>query len=52
MKYRVMLTYDEILEADDVREALIEANLDGLSDIIEFGKITVEPVIGKWDSCI
>ncbi len=44
MKYRVMLTYDEILEADDVREALIEANLDDLSDIIEFGKITVEPV--------
>jgi len=44
MKYRVMLTYDEILEADDVREALIEANLDGLSDIIEFGQITVEPV--------
>ena len=52
MKYRVMFTYDEIVEADDVREALIEANLDDLSDVIEFGKITVEPVIGKWDSCI
>ena len=36
MKYRVMFTYDEVVEADDVREALIEANLDDLSDVIEF----------------
>lgn len=39
-----MFTYDEIIEADDVREALIEANLDDLSDVIEFGQVTVEPV--------
>jgi len=44
MKYRVMFTYDEVVEADDVREALIEANLDDLSDIVNFGEITVEPV--------
>ena len=44
MKYRVMFTYDEIIKADDVREALIEANLDNLSEIIDVGKITVEPV--------
>ena len=44
MKYRVMFTYDEVVEADDVREALIEANLNDLSDVVDFGEITVEPV--------
>ena len=44
MKYRVMFTYDEVVEADDVREALIEANVDELSDILEFGELVVEPV--------
>lgn len=44
MKYRVMFTYDEIIEADDVREALIKANLDDLSDVVDFGEMTVEPV--------
>jgi len=44
MKYRVMFTYDEVVEADDVREALIEANLDDLSDVVDFGEITVEPM--------
>ena len=43
MKYRVMFTYDEVVEADDVREALIETwfNIDeqSISD-----KATVEPV--------
>tara|TARA_S200002703_G_scaffold140516_1_gene131804 strand:+ start:355 stop:510 length:156 start_codon:yes stop_codon:yes gene_type:complete len=49
MKYRVMFKdvskyYDEIIEADDVREALIEADLDEFYEAIEFGQVTVEPV--------
>jgi hypothetical protein len=44
MKYRVIFKYDEVVEADDVREALIAANLDDLSETVEFGELTVEPV--------
>lgn len=44
MKYRVMFTYDEIIEADDVKDALIEANLKDFYDKLEFGRVTVEPV--------
>lgn len=43
MKYRIMFTYDEIVEADDPKEALIETwfNLD---EQAISNNATIEPV--------